>query len=115
MGGRAGGRAGGPAGGPAGGRADGWMDGTDNNIPNFFLKKWGYDYTILSKVKKRAKIRNQYNQVPHLTQDTSGKVTDSQLDITNESQEVSPFPAGDHEASINRCARKHNKQKTEVT
>ena len=41
-----------------------------------------------------AKIRNRYNQVPHLTQDTNGKVTNSQLDNTNESQEVSPFPAG---------------------
>ena len=27
------------------------------------------------KVKKRAKIRNIYNQAPHLTQDTNGKVT----------------------------------------
>ena len=30
------------------------------------------------KVRKGAKIRNQYNQVPHLTQDTNGKVTNSQ-------------------------------------
>ena len=51
------------------------------------------------KVRKRAKIRNQYNQAPHLTKDTNGKVTTSQLDITNESQEVSQFPAGDHKAS----------------
>ena len=58
-------------------------------------------------VRKRAKIRNRYNQVPHLTQDTNGKVTYSQLDITNESQEVSSFPAGDHKASINRHTRKH--------
>ena len=50
------------------------------------------------KVSKGAKFRNQYNQVPHLTQDTNGKVTNSQLDTTNESQEVSPFPAGDHKA-----------------
>ena len=50
------------------------------------------------KVRKRAKIRNRYNQAPHLTQDTIGKVTTSQLDTTNESQEVSPFPAGDHKA-----------------
>ena len=35
---------------------------------------------------------------------TKGKVTNSQLDITNESQEVSPFPAGDHKASISRHA-----------
>ena len=33
-----------------------------------------------AKVSKGAKIRNRYNQVPHLTQDTSGKVTSSQLD-----------------------------------
>ena len=67
------------------------------------------------KVRKRAKIRNQYNQAPHLTQDTNGKVTTSQLDIKNESQQVSPFPAGDHKASINRCARKHNKRQAEIT
>ena len=28
----------------------------------------------LIKVSKVAKIRNRYNQVPHLTQDTNGKV-----------------------------------------
>ena len=32
----------------------------------------------ISKVSKVAKIRNRYNQVPHLTQDTNGKVTNSQ-------------------------------------
>ena len=64
---------------------------------------------LLFKVRERAKIRNRCNQAPHLTQDTNWKVTTSQLDITNESQEVSTFPAGDHKASINRCARKHNK------
>ena len=31
----------------------------------------------LLKVSKGAKIRNRYNQVPHLTQDTNGKVTNS--------------------------------------
>ena len=30
------------------------------------------------KVSKDAKIRNRYNQVPHLTQDTNGKATNSQ-------------------------------------
>ena len=45
-----------------------------------------------------------------MTQDTNGIVVTSQLDITNESQEVSPFPAGDHKALINRRARKHNKK-----
>ena len=30
------------------------------------------------KVSKGAKIRNRYNQVPHLTQEINGKVTNSQ-------------------------------------
>ena len=64
-------------------------------------------------ISKGAKIRYQYNQVPHLTQDTNGKVTSSQLDTTNVSQEVSPFPAGDHKAHINRRAQRHSKHKTE--
>ena len=65
------------------------------------------------KVSKGAKIRSRYNQVPHPTKYTNGKVTDSQLDTTNESQEVSPFPAGDHKLHINRCAQRHSKHKTE--
>ena len=65
---------------------------------------------LVVKVSKKAKIRNRYNQAPHLTQDTSGKVTSSQLDITNESQKVGPFPAGDNKALLNRRARKHNKK-----
>ena len=56
------------------------------------------------QVRKRAKIRNRYNQAPHLTQDTNGKVATSQLDITDESQEVSSFSTGDHKASTNRPA-----------
>ena len=65
------------------------------------------------KVNMGAKIRNRYNQVPHLTQDTNWKVTNAQLDTTNENQEVSPFPAGDHKAHINRRAQRHSKHKTE--
>ena len=61
-------------------------------------------FMIVVNVRKRAKIGNRYNQISHLIQDTNGKVTTSQLDITNESQEVSPFPAGDHKASTNRRA-----------
>ena len=65
------------------------------------------------KVSKDAKIRNRYYLVPHLTQDTIGKVTNSQLYTTNENQEVSPFPADDHKAQINRRAQRHNKHNTE--
>ena len=72
-----------------------------------FLYKLFRSYFVLyvlqrtNKVRKRANIRNRYNQAPHLTQYTNGKVTTSQLDITNESQEVSPFLGGDLKASIN--------------
>ena len=42
-----------------------------------------------------AKIRNRYNQAPHLTQDTTWESNKTTINITNKSQEVSPFPAGD--------------------
>ena len=70
---------------------------------------------ICINVSKGAKIRNRYNQVPHLTQETNRKVTNSQLDTTNDRQEVSLFPAGDHKAHINRPAQRHSKHKTEKT
>ena len=63
-----------------------------------------------NKVSKGAKIRNGYNQAPYLTQGTNGKVTTSQLDITNENQEANPFPEGDHKASINRREKSITKQ-----
>ena len=37
--------------------------------------KWN---THVFKVNKGANIRNRHNQVPHLPQDTNGKVTNSQ-------------------------------------
>ena len=62
-------------------------------------------YQLNVIVSKVAKIRNRYNQEPHLTQDTNGESDKLTEDSTNESQEVSPFPAGDHEAHINRRAQ----------
>ena len=73
-----------------------------------------FDVTLL-ELSKGAKLRNRYNQVPHLTQDTNGKVTNSQLYTTNESHEHSPFPASDHKAQINRRTQKHNKHKAKKT
>ena len=64
-----------------------------------------YGIDTYFKVRKRTKVRNLYNQAPHLTQDTNGKVTTAQLDITNENQEVSTFPAGDHKSTIDRRAK----------
>ena len=37
-----------------------------------------FSLIIAIKVSKGTKIRNRYNQVPHLSQDTNGKVTNSQ-------------------------------------
>ena len=47
------------------------------SISFFYVLVEKYE-TIKFKVSKVAKIRNRYNQVPHLTQDTNGKVTNSQ-------------------------------------
>ena len=82
-----------------------------NNFFIFIVFKINYGI----KVRKRAKISNRYNSAPHLTQDTNWKVTTSQLNFTNESQEVSPFSADDHKALINRHTRKHYKNKSEIT
>ena len=50
-----------------------------------------------------AKIRNGYNQVPHLTQDTTWESDKTmRKHQIQESQEVSPFPADDHKAAMNR-------------
>ena len=55
------------------------------------------------EVRKNIKIRNRYNQVPHLTLDTiweSDKNT--RKHHIQEGQEVSPFPTGDHKGARNR-------------
>ena len=50
-----------------------------------------------------TKIRNRYNKVPHLTQDTTWESdTNIRKHHTQESQEVSPFPACDHKAAMYR-------------
>ena len=52
------------------------------------------------KVSKGAKIRYRYNQVPHLTQDTKWKVTNSQLDTTNESHIFQNFTYNEEKAGF---------------
>ena len=67
------------------------------------VSSYGFDSAVQSlKARKAAKIRNRYNQVPHVTQDTTWESEKTQLKITNTSQEVSPFPAGYHKAAMNR-------------
>ena len=54
----------------------------------YSLKKGSNGFIAEKTILILYMIRNRYNQVPHLTQDTNGKVANSYLDITNESQEV---------------------------
>ena len=72
-----------------------------------YLKPWTINDI---KVRKTAKIRERYNQVPHLTQDTSWESNKNTINITNKSQEVSPFPAGDHKAAMKRRESMRNKR-----
>ena len=51
-------------------------------------------HNMVCKVRKAAKIRNRYNQVPHLTQDTT--LESNKNTIKHHKQEVGPFPAGAH-------------------
>ena len=53
-------------------------------------------------VRTMAKIRKRYSQVPHLTQNTTWEGNKNTINITNKSQEVSPFPVDDHKAAVNR-------------
>ena len=63
----------------------------------------------LGKTVVFTKIRNRYNQAPHLTRDTiweSDKNT--RKHNTQESQEVTPLPTGGHTAVRNRPDSKRN-------
>ena len=55
-----------------------------------------------SKVRKTARIRNRYNQVPQLSKDAKWESNKITINITNKSQEVSPFPSDDHKTAMNR-------------
>ena len=69
----------------------------------YFSLKYSNQNTYLNNVSKKAMIRNQYNHVPHLTQDTTRKSdTNARKHHIQESQEVIHFPAGDHNSAMNR-------------
>ena len=51
----------------------------------------------LGKVRKLSNIRNRYNQVSHLTKDT----TSGSDKNTIKHHKVSPFTEGDHKAAMN--------------
>ena len=78
-------------------------------------KTLGFKKNMVYKIPPGGGGGKPYPASGLLTEDTNGKVTNSQLDTTNESQEVSPFPAGDHKAHTNRRVQRHSKHKTEKT
>ena len=47
-------------------------------------------------------IRNRYNQVPHLTQDTTSESVKITIKHHKREPRGHPFPAGDHKAAMNR-------------
>ena len=69
-----------------------------------------------NKIRKQAKIRKRFNQIPHLALDT---ILESDKNIRKrhiqESQEVIPFPTGDHKAARNRQYSITNKHETHIT
>ena len=70
-------------------------------LKQFFFQPY-MDFLLCSK-RKKAKIRNQYNQVPHLTQDTEwGNGKNTRRHHKQEIQEVSHLPTGYHKAARNR-------------
>ena len=68
-----------------------------------------YVFKVCKGCKDQESIQSSTTPDPGY-QWESNKLT---ADTTNESQEVSPFPAGDHKAHINRRAQRHSKHKTE--
>ena len=81
----------------------------DPNCLMVFLKYVFEKKLILKKVKKKANIRNRYNQVSHITRDNIWKSDkNTRKQYTQQSQEVSPFPAGDYKAARNMSIIKTN-------
>ena len=72
------------------------------NGPHHDIREYNFTVNVLSKKKgKDQESIQSSNQPDPGYQRKSDNVT---IEITNESQVVSPFPAGDHMASTNRCA-----------
>ena len=64
-----------------------------------------YDTTSGKLVKSKKEGKDQKSiRVPHLTQDTTWESNKYKIKKRHiqESQEVSPFPEGDHKAAMNR-------------
>ena len=64
------------------------------------------------KVRKKATIRNQYNQVPQPTKDTTWESDkNTKKHYTQNNKDHNPFPAGNHKAARNRQNSMKDKHK----
>ena len=78
------------------------------------LQNW--DRIILYFWSKCHVSTKRYNQVPHLTQNTTWERHKNAINNTNKSQEASSFPADDHNAVMNRRKSTRNtRHKTQIT
>ena len=71
---------------------------TNNVIPSLQIGFVPGDSTVnllvdFNKVRKVAKIRNRYKQVPHLSHDITWENDKNTIKVIDESQEASSFPA----------------------
>ena len=48
--------------------------GNEQNMKHVHILYVSHGYAALRRVRKRAKIRNRYNQAPHLTQDNQWEI-----------------------------------------
>ena len=70
------------------------------------------------EVRKKAKLRNRYNQVPQLTQDTVWESDKTIKSHIQESQETSPFQAGDQKDvthTQDNIAKTNTKKKKKIS
>ena len=65
---------------------------------------YDYKFHLTVIVRKRAKIRNRYNQAPHMTQDTKWESDNVTIRHHKREPRCQPFPTGDHKASTFRRA-----------
>ena len=68
---------------------------------------------LRTKVSNGAKIRNRYNQVPHLTQDTNGKVTNSQKTPQTRAKRPAPPPPPQQATTKHTQTNVHKTQQTQ--
>ena len=78
------------------------LNNVNIKIFSLFLKYCMYVNFVIIKVRMVVKIMNLYNQIPHLTQDTTWESDKTIKHHKPERQEVSLFPVGDHKATMTR-------------